>query len=111
MRAADIVAGAAAPHIHPRVEASALAPLLADSGFVRPVVDVDRLSVSYPSLDRLVSDLRQMGATNVLAARPRFVGKAARAAAARAFAEAGDGLPTSETFEILHFATWTPGIG
>lgn len=111
MRAADIVAGAAAPHVHPRVEASALAPLLADSGFVRPVIDVDRVSVSYPSLDRLVSDLRQMGATNVLAARPRFVGKAAHAAAIRVFAEAGDGLPTPEMFEILHFATWTPGMG
>jgi hypothetical protein len=111
MRAADTVAGAAAPHVHPRIEASALAPLLADGGFVRPVVDVDRVSVSYPSLDRLVSDLRQMGATNVLAARPRFVGKAARAAAVRAFAEAGNGLSTSETFEILHFAAWTPGMG
>jgi len=108
MRAADAIADVAAPHVHPRIDASALAPLLANAGFVDPVVDVDRAAVSYPSLDRLVADLRAMWATNILSARPRFIGKAARAAAAAAFREAGDGSRTVETFEILHFAAWTP---
>jgi len=107
MRVADALAGVAAPHVHPRIDASSLAPLLSDSGFVRPVVDVDRASVAYSSLDRLVSDLRQMGTTNVLSVRPHFIGKAARAAAYRAFADAGDGGRTIETFEVLHFAAWT----
>jgi hypothetical protein len=107
MRAADAVAGIAAPHVHPRIEAAALAPLLAESGFVNPVVDVDRIPVSYPSLGRLVADLRAMGAGNILTARPYFVGKTARAAAIQAFA-ASDGQRTVETFEILHFAAWTP---
>jgi hypothetical protein len=108
MREADAVSGAAAPHVHPRIEASALAPLLVDAGFVNPVVDLDRVSVSYPSLDRLVGDLRAMGATNILAARPRFVGRVARLAATTAFAAAGDSQRTLETFEILNFAAWTP---
>jgi hypothetical protein len=82
--------------------------LLTDSGFVNPVVDVDRVPVSYHSLERLVSDLRGMGAGNVLTARPNFVGKTARAAAIQAFAAFGDGQRTVETFEILHFAAWTP---
>ena len=107
MRAADAVTAAASPHIHPRIEASALAPLLSSAGFVNPVVDVDRVTVTYPSLDRLVADLRAMGATNILNARPRFVGKAAREAAIEVFADAGDGMRTAETFEILHFAGWT----
>ena len=107
MRAADAVAGAAAPHVHPRIEASALAPLLADAGFANPVVDIDRVPVSYRSFERLVGDLRAMGGTNVLLDRPRFIGKAGRQAAARAFADAGDGLRTVETFEIIHFAAWT----
>jgi hypothetical protein len=111
MRAADKLAGVAAPHIHPRIEPSALAPLLADAGFIRPVVDVDRVAASYSSLERLVSDVRRMGATNVLTARPRFVGRSARSAAARAFAEAGDGSRTVETFEILHFAALTAANG
>ena len=109
MRAADAVAGAAAPHVHPRIEASALAPLLADAGFANPVVDIDRVPVSYRSFDRLVGDLRAMGSTNVLFSRPRFIGRAGRDAAARAFAKAGDGTRTVETFEIVHFAAWTRG--
>jgi len=107
MRAADAAGGAAAPHVHPRIEAAALAPLLAEAGFMNPVVDVDRVPVSYRSFDRLVCDMRAMAATNVLTARPRFMGKAARLAATSAFRAAGDGTRTVETFEILHFAAWT----
>jgi len=107
MRASDLVTGAAAPHVHPRVEASALAQLLGDAGFHRQVVDIDRVPVSYPSLDRLVGDLRAMGATNALLGRQRFVGREGRAAALRAFSDAGEGSRTTETFEILHFAAWT----
>jgi hypothetical protein len=107
MRAADETAAAAAPHVHPRVEPSALAGLLTEAGFADAVVDVDRVPVSYLSLERLVADLRQMAATNILTARPRFAGKGARVAANRSFAAAGDGERTVETFEILHFAAWT----
>jgi hypothetical protein len=106
MRAADSVSGAAAPHVHPRIGAAQLAPLLGAAGFVNSVVDIDRVAVSYSSLDRLVADLRAMGATNVLTARPRFISKRSRAAAARAFADAGAGNRTVETFEILHFVGW-----
>jgi hypothetical protein len=111
MRAADASSGAAAPHVHPRIEASALAPLLIEAGFVDPVVDVDRISVTYPSLDRLIADLRAMGTTNMLAARPRFIGRPARMAALRAFAQAGADTRTTETFELLHFAAWTAKEG
>ena len=108
MRAADRVAGGAQPHVHPRIEASALSPLLVDTGFINPVVDVDRVAVAYSSLDRLVRDLRQMGSTNILNARARFVSRAAREAAVEAFGAAGHGSRTQEMFEILHFAAWTP---
>lgn len=108
MRAADAATGAAAPHIHPRIEPAALAPLLEQAGFIKPVVDVDHVPVSYRSMARLIEDLRGMGATNVLNERPRFVGRDARQAAERAFADAGDGQRTVEIFDLLHFAAWTP---
>jgi NADH dehydrogenase [ubiquinone] 1 alpha subcomplex assembly factor 5 len=111
MRAADAITGIAAPHVHPRIEAAALSPLLSDAGFIKPVVDIDRVQVTYGSLDRLVADLRAMGATNILASRPPSLGRAAREAAMRTFADAGDGRRTIETFEILHFAAWTPKHG
>ena len=107
MRAGDAATKSAAPHVHPRIEASALGPLLSNAGFQSPVVDVDRIPVSYASLSRLVADLRAMAATNVLRERPRVMSRASLAAAARAFSETGDGHRTVETFEVLHFAAST----
>lgn len=108
MRAADSEAGGASAHIHPRIEAAALSPLLSQAGFVEPVVDVDRVQASYRSLGALVRDLRSMGATNLLNERSRRMSRAAFAAAERSFAGAADDDRTVETFEILHFACWTP---
>jgi len=109
MRSADQLSGGASAHVHPRIEASAVAPLLSSAGFVMPVVDVDRVQVSYSSFDRLVGDLRAMAATNVLTARSRrSLTRDALDAAAQSFAAAGDGERTVEIFEILHFAAWVP---
>jgi NADH dehydrogenase [ubiquinone] 1 alpha subcomplex assembly factor 5 len=109
MHLADQLAGASSPHVHPRIEAASLAPLLTACGFIMPVVDVDRVQVSYESLGKLVTDLRRMGATNILNSRTRApLLRNARAAAESAFRSAGDGSRTVETFEILHFAAWSP---
>ena len=109
MAATDRVAGQAAPHVHPRIEASALAPLLQQAGLARPVVDVDRISVRYTSLRRLVADLRAMGATNLLDQRSKlYLGKAALAEAEADFARSASDGRSAETFEILHFAAWKP---
>ena len=109
MRAADQVRGEAVPHVHPRVEAAALAALLSAAGLATPVVDVDRVQVSYEALTRLIADLRSMGSTNVLAERSRRpLSKAEWLAAVEAFTSARTGDRTTETFEILHFAGWTP---
>jgi hypothetical protein len=104
MRAADATGAGASPRVHPRIEAAALAPLLEQAEFSAPVVDVDRAQVSYASLERLVDDLRRMGATNVLAERSRRgLSRTERDAASSHFASAGNGARTVETFEILHF--------
>lgn len=108
MRAADEAQGGAVAHIHPRIEPAALAGLLSAAGFAEPVVDIDRVDASYRSFDRLIGDLRAMGATNILRARSRApLLRSARKAAERAFAAAGKDGRTVETFEILHFAAWT----
>lgn len=108
MRAADALSGGAAPHVHPRIEPSALSPLLTDAGFLNAVVDLDRVQANYASLGRLVADLRAMAATNVLRGRAPPLSREQFRAAAQAFAEAGDGQRTTERFEIIHFAGWTP---
>lgn len=109
MHHADQVSGGTSPHVHPRVEAASLAPLLTACGFVMPVVDVDRVQVSYETLGGLVTDLRRMGVTNILTSRAQTsILRKGRAIAEAAFRSTGDGSRTVETFEILHFAAWTP---
>jgi len=111
MRAADAVRGEAAPHVHPRIEPAALAALLSAAGLTNPVVDVDRVQVSYETLTRLIHDLRAMGSTSILTQRSRrSLSKAEWRAAAAAFVAARQGDRTTETFEILHVAAWTPPI-
>lgn len=112
MRAADEMAGIAVPHVHPRIEPSMLTTLLAATGFANPVVDIDRVAVRYSQLGRLVSDLRAMGSTNILIDRSRrSLSKAALARAEESFSSAGQAGHTTETFEILHFAAWSPEQG
>jgi NADH dehydrogenase [ubiquinone] 1 alpha subcomplex assembly factor 5 len=109
MRAADEHMGAASAHVHPRVEPAAFSSLLTSAGFSMPVVDVDRVSVRYDSLADLIQDLRGMGATNVLKSRSRRpLTRAAAAAASEQFLSGADGGRVTETFELLHFAAWTP---
>ena len=109
IRDADSIMGGASPRIHPRIDGPSLCGLLTDVGFVMPVIDVDKVSVNYASLRRLVSDLRAMGATNVLHDRSKIpLSRPALAAAERNFNPRDRSSRTTEVFEILHFAAWTP---
>ena len=100
---ADSAGGVALPRFHPRLEPGAFAELLQRAGFLTPVVDIDAVNVRYSSLDRLVDDLRDLGATNVLADRARaYPGRAWAGRLARAFPQG-----TVERFDILHFSAST----
>jgi NADH dehydrogenase [ubiquinone] 1 alpha subcomplex assembly factor 5 len=109
MAAADRVEGVARPHFHPHIDPASFGGLLADAGFADPVVDVDRVTLSYASLGALVRDLRAMATTNRLVERPRsaILRRGWSAAEGIFAANASDGR-TTEVIEIIHFAAWTP---
>ena len=107
MLAADRAGAGASPRIHPSIDGPSLSALLAAVGFVEPVVDVDRVDVNYPHLDRLVADLRTMGCTNVLAERSRQPFTRHQFDLARAAFLDGQSR-VNEQFELLHFAAWAP---
>jgi len=105
------ILGGAGSRVSPFADAADAAALLQRAGFVQPVADVDRVTVTYEHPLRLLADLRQMGETNVLAERhPRALTRAllARAAAiyAERFAHPDGRVPA--TFEILTLTGWTP---
>jgi NADH dehydrogenase [ubiquinone] 1 alpha subcomplex assembly factor 5 len=67
------------------------------------------VEVAYPSLAKLVADLRGMAATNLLSDRPRRgLSRLAWGAAQADFSRGGTAGRTVETFELLNFAAWTP---
>lgn len=108
MLAADQATGGAAPRVHPRIDPPTLAALLQAAGLAMPVVDVDRVCLTYSSLDTLVADLRAMAATNILIDRPRASrGKRWLDHARRAFLALGDGR-TEERVDLLQFLAWSP---
>lgn len=110
MQAADLAGGhGASAHVHPRIDPSSFAALLANAGFVEPVVDLDRVTLRYDTLDAIIRDLRAMAATNCLRARPRRpILRTGLAAARAAFDTLAIDGRSSETVELIHFAAWTP---
>lgn len=110
MLAADALGGTASPRIHPQIDIRAAGDLLMRAGFALPVVDCECVTVRFPDLMALVSDLRSLGSTNVLAARGKVpLGRHALAAALADFAAAADpDGKTAERFELLYLIGWTP---
>lgn len=103
--------GGAGPRVSPFADAYDAAGLLQRSGFALPVADVDRVTVRYSHPLKLLTDLRAMGETSVLAERhPKALTRQVLARAfqiyAERFAEPDGCLPA--TFEILTLTGWAP---
>jgi malonyl-CoA O-methyltransferase len=65
-------------HVHPAFDMHDLGDLALAAGLAEPVLDVDRLEVTYAEVAALVRDLRAMGAINVAGARRRGLTGVAR---------------------------------
>ena len=63
--------GGLTPRVAPMIDFSQSASLLQRAGFALPVVDTDRFTLSYETLSKLLSDLRDVGETNILSAREK----------------------------------------
>ena len=103
--------GGAGPRVSPFADPSDAAGLLQRAGFALPVADVDRVTVRYDHPLKLMTDLRRMGETSVLAERhPRPLTRRVLARAfelyQQNFADPDGRLPA--TFEILTLTGWSP---
>jgi malonyl-CoA O-methyltransferase len=65
-------------HVHAAFDMHDLGDLALAAGLAEPVLDVDRLEVTYADLAALVRDLRDMGAVNVAGGRRRVLTGRAR---------------------------------
>ncbi|MHA7850386.1 methyltransferase domain-containing protein [Roseovarius sp.] len=67
------VTGGLSPRVIPMAEIRDLGALLQRAGFALPVADTIKLTATYTSPLNLMRDLRAMGETSALAARPRHL--------------------------------------
>lgn len=107
------VSGGLRPRVAPMAEIRDLGGLLQRAGFALPVADAMTLTITYESLSKLMQELRAMGETNTLVARPRgFSPKRLFARAEKIYRDRfglKDGrLPV--TVEIIFLTGWMPDI-
>ncbi|MCB9959052.1 MAG: methyltransferase domain-containing protein [Rhodospirillaceae bacterium] len=108
------VLGGASQRLSPLVQLRDAAGLLQRAGFALPVADSQTVTVTYPSLFRLIADLRGMGQTAAHRLRDRRV--LPRRFWVEAAALYGEKFGTAEgritaTFEVICLAGWAPATG
>lgn len=102
------VFGGATARVYPMIDHHQAAALLGRAGLNLPVVDKDRVNVSYGKLQTLVSDLRDLGLTNTLTARHKApLPKGYLDAVESAYPKNEDGQHPAQ-FEILWLTGWSP---
>lgn len=106
--AADHALGEPAVHVNRFLDLHDLGDALVHSRFVEPVLDVEHLFTTYPSMRGLMRELKGLGAHNVAAGRRRgLTGRARLAAAEAAYPRESDGRVTA-TWEVVYGLAWTP---
>lgn len=103
--------GGVGPRVSPMADGRDLAGLLQRAGFALPVVDTDRITVTYRDAFALMAELRAMGETNGLADRRRGFTRRTTLTRMAAiyrdlFADADGRIPA--TFEIVTLTAWAP---
>ena len=99
----------ATSRIHPFIDMHDIGDMLVHAGFADPVMDMETITLTYPSVDSLLEDLRHAGAVNANLGRARGLTGGGRWRAMRDAYETmrSDGkLPA--TFEVVYGHAWKP---
>lgn len=77
--------GGLSVHVSPMTDTKDVSSLLTRAGFTLQTVDIDELTVNYPSMFELVQDLRDMGESNAVINRRPFLHRDTLIAAAATY--------------------------
>lgn len=97
------------PHVSPFLDMHDIGDALLRAGFADPVMDAERITMTYATVRALMRDLKAIGARNALSDRSRaMTGRATFAAMEKAYEhERRDGrLPSS--WEVVYGHAWIP---
>jgi len=94
-------------HVGRFVDMHDLGDLLVQSGFADPVMDMELITVTYPSPAALLAELKSIGATNQTRGRPRgLTGRGRRAALEAALLTLARDGRIPATFEVVYGHAW-----
>jgi malonyl-CoA O-methyltransferase len=94
-------------HVHAFIDMHDIGDALVRAGFADPVMDVETLTITYPTFDALLTEARRLGVTNLAAGRPHGLGSKANTRQLRAEYEAlKTGAPLPVTVEVVYGHAW-----
>ncbi|KAI0304146.1 S-adenosyl-L-methionine-dependent methyltransferase [Russula brevipes] len=102
--------GGISPHVSPMADPRDMSNLMSRAGFTLLTVDVDEVSVRYPSMWELLDDLRDMGENNAIIGRRHLLHRDTLAAASAIYKELHgqeDGTVPA-TFQVINLIGWKP---
>ncbi len=105
------IAGGAGPRVSPFADVRDLGALLQRAGFALPMVDRDRITVTYDGALALMREISAMGEGNAAIGRhPRFTRRETLMRAAEIYGRrfAGADGRVRATFDILYLTAWAP---
>ncbi len=111
MEAEINIRGGASPRISPFLDMQDGGALLQRAGFALPVVDTDRITVTYENAFKLMQELKGMGEANILAKRYRgLTSPTIMAECARIYHEkfTDHRGRITVTFDIIYLMGWSP---
>jgi len=100
------------PHVHGFYDMHDIGDALLHAGFAEPIVDVDRITVTYVSMDAMIRELRHSGATNIHPQRRKSLTGKQRlqkfCAAVEEYCDEDQRIPL--TYEVIYGHAWVaPG--
>jgi malonyl-CoA O-methyltransferase len=94
-------------HVNTFIDMHDVGDALGRAGLTEPVLDVERVTLSYPDVLALMRDLKTIGAHNVTSGRPRgLTGRARLRAVQAAYEEARTDERIPATYEVIYAAAW-----
>ncbi|HET7673947.1 MAG TPA: malonyl-ACP O-methyltransferase BioC [Gammaproteobacteria bacterium] len=99
----------AAPHVSRFIDMHEIGDALVQATFAEPVIDVERITLTYMNVGGLLHDLKTLGAHNAVAGRSRgLTGKARYAQFTRAYEKHRTDGRLPATWELVYGTAWAP---
>jgi malonyl-CoA O-methyltransferase len=96
-------------HVSPFPDMHDIGDAMLRAGLMNPVVDVDRMSLTYREVTDLMRDLKTLGAHNVTQGRQRgLTGKGRLQAMFRAYEQFRDDGRLPASYEVVYGHAWAP---